>query len=146
MHVNPRKAHAAVVAAALATVGVGGLVTAPVAIADAAAPADTVATAQLKVEGPFTWQSPGAPTGSMFNGITVNDGTTTTCINAIDGYWGIVDWRYTVLTNYEVTAGKTYTVTGWTYNNCTGPSTNSSATVTPTDADIASGVVSVVIP
>ena len=133
MRVKAAAARFAVAVSALAAVGVTGLVSAP------AASAATATTTVLAVDVAVCKGS------ACINGIRIDDGSSVTCLVAGDQDWAIRNWRGLVTTDYEVTPGTSYGVSAWGRPDCTGGSLGG-VTVTPTDADLSSGVYWVTIP
>ncbi|WP_369032252.1 MULTISPECIES: hypothetical protein [Streptomyces] len=134
------------------SVGVTALLAVTSATALAAAPAASAAsTASLTVEVPAQVRGEGTSIVS-FGSLRIDDGTSVTCVSeyGVSGVWP----RPVIATDYQVTAGTTYGISAWEGNKCdwddpaTPRRTQSlgGVTVTPTAADISSGVYRVSIP
>ncbi|MER5430206.1 hypothetical protein [Streptomyces sp. NPDC002588] len=118
----------------------------------AAAPtASAASTASLTVEVPAQVRGEGTSVVS-FGSLRIDDGTSVTCVSDYDvsGVWP----RPVIATDYQVTAGTTYGISAWEGAKCdwddpaTPRRTQSlgGVTVTPTAADVSSGVYRVSIP
>ncbi|KPI03568.1 hypothetical protein OK074_4935 [Actinobacteria bacterium OK074] len=117
------------------------------------ASAASAATATLTANVPI--QARGAGTSVVsFGSLQIDDGTTITCISAQEGTISGVSPRVVFGTSYKITAGTTYGISAWEGSKCDWYDAQTDdwmqslggVTVTPTAADVASGVYQVTIP
>jgi len=140
-----RTARSVALTALLAVTGATALVAAPTA---SAAP-----TATLTVDVPAQARGEGTSIVS-FGSLRIDDGTSVTCISAQEGDISGVYPRVIFGTTYKVTPGTTYGISAWEGAKCDwyDPQWDDwmqslgGVTVTPTDADVSSGVYRVRIP
>ncbi|WP_159002132.1 hypothetical protein [Streptomyces sp. NRRL B-3229] len=142
MSVHRRAVRSAVLAAALAVVG---LVAFTPATAVAATP---TASAALAADVPFASKLDNNVV--YYGSLQIDNGSSVTCIPASSVNWTLnqTTWRVNFTTRYQVTAGTTYDISAWETGQCStyvqawGRWTRAlgGVTVTPSAADVSSGV------